>query len=455
MDAAVYCRISHVLDDSTIGVDRQEADGRRLVEQRGWALAALHVDNNTSAWKRNRKRPGWDSLLDDIRERRVDVVVVAHPDRLIRQPRDLEDLLDLARDTGVQLVSAGGNRDLSNPDDVFILRIEVAHACRSSDDTSRRVARGHLAAAEAGKPGGGTGRFRPYGYTTDQLHVVPEEAEVIRSCARRILDGTPWGEVVADLNARQVPTVGGGPWSRTSLRKTLTSPRTAGLRSHRGQITGPAAWPAILSPAERDLLCGRLGALLPQHTNRRKYLLSGLARCECGTPVKYRTGTPPAYSCPACGMRASQAHVDRLVTAEVVRLLSDAGTLDELGGQADPDDALDQEVIDSGAARIERIFEEWEMSGTAGDFARRKVAQIEAECEQARRRISARARRRGTADLAGLTVEDFGALPLLARRQLVAELLPDLTVTRTTKRGAGFDTSRVHLHGRPAAAGGG
>jgi hypothetical protein len=33
--------------------------------------------------------------------------------------------------------SAHGARDLADPDDRFILRIEVAHAARSSDDTSR------------------------------------------------------------------------------------------------------------------------------------------------------------------------------------------------------------------------------------------------------------------------------------------------------------------------------
>ena len=39
----------------------------------------------------------------------------------------------------VTLHGEANRRDLSNPDDRFFLRIEVAHACRSSDDTSRRL----------------------------------------------------------------------------------------------------------------------------------------------------------------------------------------------------------------------------------------------------------------------------------------------------------------------------
>ena len=36
-------------------------------------------------------------------------------------------------------ISSHGERDLSNPDDRFILRIEVAHAARSSDDFSETL----------------------------------------------------------------------------------------------------------------------------------------------------------------------------------------------------------------------------------------------------------------------------------------------------------------------------
>jgi hypothetical protein len=49
-------------------------------------------------------------------------------DRLFRQPRDLEQLIDLA-DHGFRLISSHGSRDLSDPDDRYILD-QVAHAAR-------------------------------------------------------------------------------------------------------------------------------------------------------------------------------------------------------------------------------------------------------------------------------------------------------------------------------------
>ncbi|MFF2511595.1 recombinase family protein [Streptomyces sp. NPDC058086] len=53
-------------------------------------------------------------------------VIVYHPDRLMRQPKDLEELLSIADDKRVLLHGEANRRDLSDPDDRFILRIEVA-----------------------------------------------------------------------------------------------------------------------------------------------------------------------------------------------------------------------------------------------------------------------------------------------------------------------------------------
>ena len=49
----------------------------------------------------------------------------------MRQPRDLEELLTLSEEQDITLHGQANRRDLSDPDDRFFLRIEVAHACAS------------------------------------------------------------------------------------------------------------------------------------------------------------------------------------------------------------------------------------------------------------------------------------------------------------------------------------
>jgi hypothetical protein len=120
-------------------VDRQERLCREVAERLGLVIVpgCVFVDNNRSAWQRNHCRPGWDGLLEAIRAGRVAHVLVYHPDRLMRQPRDLEELLTLSDEHDITLHGQANYRDLSDADDRFFLRIEVAHACRSSDDTTR------------------------------------------------------------------------------------------------------------------------------------------------------------------------------------------------------------------------------------------------------------------------------------------------------------------------------
>ncbi|MFF3147651.1 recombinase family protein, partial [Streptomyces sp. NPDC057927] len=135
-------------------------------------------------------------------------MIVYHPDRLMRQPKDLEELLTIADDQHVVLHGQANRKDLSDPDDRFILRIEVAHACRSSDDTSRRTRSALEDRARAGKPHGG----RRYGYAKDGCTVIEEEAEVVREVFRRFLDGETASAIAKDLHARQLTTAEGAQW---------------------------------------------------------------------------------------------------------------------------------------------------------------------------------------------------------------------------------------------------
>ncbi|MFJ2953596.1 recombinase family protein [Streptomyces sp. NPDC087270] len=178
-----------------------------MAERRGLVTdpAHVYVDNSRSAWSRMRKRPGWERLLDDARERGFRHIIAYHPDRLMRQPRDLEELLQVSDDHAITLHGEANRRDLSDPDDRFILRIEVAHACRSSDDISRRL-KSVQDRVRDGKPQGGMRRF---GYSKDGMTIVEEEAEIVREVFDRYLKGEGAAPLAKDLHRRGIRTAGG------------------------------------------------------------------------------------------------------------------------------------------------------------------------------------------------------------------------------------------------------
>jgi DNA invertase Pin-like site-specific DNA recombinase len=100
-------------------VDRQERLCREVAGRLGLVIApgVVFVDNNRSAWQRNRNRPGWNALLETIRAGQLRHVIVYHPDRLMRQPRDLEELLTLSEEHDITLHGQANRRDLSDADD--------------------------------------------------------------------------------------------------------------------------------------------------------------------------------------------------------------------------------------------------------------------------------------------------------------------------------------------------
>ena len=97
-------------------------------------------------------RPQFRRLLADLASGAVDGVIFYDLDRLVRRPRDLEDLIDIVEYVKRPVLGAtGGHMNLINDSDRHMARIMCVMALKSSEDTSRRVARMHLACAQDGK----------------------------------------------------------------------------------------------------------------------------------------------------------------------------------------------------------------------------------------------------------------------------------------------------------------
>ncbi len=288
---AVYCRKSKKGDKQQITVSRQKRLALDDCAKLGLVVAPHHVftDNGASAWQRNRKRPGWDELIAACKRGEVKHIMCYHPDRLMRQPRDLEELLSISDEYGITLYGRLNERDLQDPDDRYALRIEIAHACRSSDDTSRRMRDQKQERAEAGFYNG----MRPFGYTKNGMKPVPAEAEIVREVFRRFTGGeTPYA-IAADLNRRGIVTAKGAAWTEAAVRRQLRNRHVAGICVHRGQEIGAGRWPAIITRTEWDfaqeLLTFRSAAARDERSRKnapRSYILRGLVVCgKCGTAM--------------------------------------------------------------------------------------------------------------------------------------------------------------------------
>src|SRR5690242_7182644 len=93
---AIYARLS--LDrQNGAGIDRKLSDCRALCAEQGWAPIIEYIDDSISASRYSRKpRPAFEAMVGAAQRGEVGRIVVYHLDRLMRRPRDLEPIIDLA-----------------------------------------------------------------------------------------------------------------------------------------------------------------------------------------------------------------------------------------------------------------------------------------------------------------------------------------------------------------------
>jgi site-specific DNA recombinase len=312
----IYSRISSD-DDARVkqlGVKRQEKACRALVEAQGWTLVDVYPDNNRSASKEDAHRPQFERMLADLRCGRINKVVVLAQDRLLRKPEELESTMRLLRKLGISEIQTvtDGVVNIGTTTGRTMARVKGVFDIAYAEYISEKVSQKKDELADAGLPAGGGSR--PYGYEPGGMVVRKSEAAVIRRAAKQVLAGKSLRSITRDLNAKGTMGATGRPWSLNQLSRMLASRRIAGLREHRGELVGDAAWPAIIDRDTHD----RLRAILTgPHRRRdpvvRSYMFAGIAVCgRCGTKlVAAKNNGARAYRCATdrggCGKLAVKA----------------------------------------------------------------------------------------------------------------------------------------------------
>lgn len=304
--AVIYVRISQDRTGDALGVARQRKDCVALCKRFGFDVVAIHEDNDITASKR-KVRPAYREVMAMLGAGVADTIVVWHLDRLYRDARELEDLLDLVEGHNIMVATVtGGDYDLTTSDGCTMARVVNAFAIKEGKDKARRVARKHLEMAEAGRVGGGP---RPFGWNADKKTLHPIEAPLLREAVDRVLAGETLHGIAVDWNSRNITTANGKVWRSSTLRMILTLGRIAGIRTHNGEavvIDGKPVmgeWEPIIDAKTFArvgvLINGRSLARVPRQAARR-YLLSGLlvcGKCQHKMVSRPRYGGAPGYAC--------------------------------------------------------------------------------------------------------------------------------------------------------------
>ncbi|WPB91129.1 recombinase family protein [Streptomyces malaysiensis] len=432
--------------------DRHRTACQKIAADRGWDIIDEYVDQSISATDKSKKRPAYDRMVADYKAGLIDAILCWDLDRLTRQPRELEDWVDAAKDRGLKLVTANGEADLTTDGGRMFARVKAAVA---AGEVERKAARQSLAQAQRARQGRAPKGTRPLGYTTDG-DVVEHEAAAVRKIYElfAVPDGVTIAALAAGLSGKTGDHIPKGlpvlpshtrtlmiernqrreaeglklkevpddkPWTSSTVLGILRNPRYAGYSTYTPKTLPPKdpddpngskrrSWRAsILRDEQNEPVMGLWEPVVPEQlwwavqarldepvriTNKlgnvqRKHLGSGLFMCGiCDGPVRSHS---TRYRCAGHVMR-SREQIDDWVLRIIRERLSRPDLRDVMPDQDDPRIAEIDEQIAQHKGKVKRAESDYDAEIIEGfDLKRirdRENARIDA-LEAERRKLTA------------------------------------------------------------------
>lgn len=247
---AIYTRKSteEGLEQEFNTLDAQfEACRAYIISQKheGWTLLNKRYDDGGFSGG-NMERPALKHLMEDVKARRVDVIVVYKVDRLTRSLMDFSKIVDVLDEHGVSFVSITQQFNTTNSMGRLTLNVLLSFAQFEREVISERV-RDKIAASS--KRGIWMGGNIPLGYDVQDRRLIINDAEAKQvhyifecylrhQCVRHMKEELDAKGIFSKqrISKRSQQQVGGTPMSRGTLYKLLQNPIYIGKIRHKKDV---------------------------------------------------------------------------------------------------------------------------------------------------------------------------------------------------------------------------
>ena len=209
-------------------INAQKEKLKQYVFARGWDIYDFYIDDGISG-KNLKDRPEVLRLLEDVKEKKINNVLVYKIDRLTRSTKNLIELIDLFAEKGCAFNSLMESIDTSTATGRMFIKIVGIFAEFERENLAERVSFGIEQKAREGNyiNCGGV-----YGYDYDKavsdIVFNPDEAEMVRKIYELYLKGTSFSKICNWLTERNFPTKRGGRWDPSTIESILSNPLYVG-----------------------------------------------------------------------------------------------------------------------------------------------------------------------------------------------------------------------------------
>lgn len=432
--AGVYGRQSA---GKAASITQQLTQGSALVEETdGWELVGTYRDGRSASRFATKPRGGWAEVCEDIKNKRINMLVLWESSRGDRTPETWFAFLTLCREqrVGVHVLAHERTYDLTNLRDWKTLAEEGVANAYETELLSVRTRRGVAGAAKAGRPAMGKavyGYRRRYDPSTGKLvgqEPDPLTAPVAREVIERAAKGDSLNKIAEDLNKRGIAPPAGKKWYRLRVQYMALNPVYAGLRRH-GTNTYPGTWEAIVSEATHYAavrILSKPGHEVKRRPGKQVHLLTYLAECDHGCQLRAQQ---VSYNCAAGHVSIQRAKLDDFVIGLVLGRLAMPDVYESLRQSSEEGDREAMEA-EGEIARLSGELDEWRASAVRGETSPASLNAIEAglnaRIEDARARLSAASIPPALRAFGGPEADvraRWDAAPLAAKRTILRELM--------------------------------
>ena len=260
-------------------------------------IVEFYCDAGISAKDTN--RPAFQRMMDDVRSKKINMILITELSRLTRSIRDFANLVEMLDELECQIYSLKDQFDSSTAVGSFSMFLMANLAQFERKQIGERISANFLSRAKRGLYNGGSVPlgYRVSGKRDGRLEVIPSEAETVRDIFKTFLAEGTLSSATKSLNKKKIHLVrrkegGGAPRTGVvmleTLYKMLTNPVYIGVKTYKEngkEHSVKAQWEPIIN----EEIFNRVGEILKKNKSRKKsspkrwpYLLSGSLYCECG-----------------------------------------------------------------------------------------------------------------------------------------------------------------------------
>ena len=324
--AGIYKRVS-TLDQKREGfsLGEQEEKLKEFCKFKGYEIYKAYADEGISA--KNDKRPAYQEMMRDVKDKKINVIVAFKLDRLTRSVYDIEKLMKFVNDNDCDIDCMADESNTTTSNGRMVMRIMTSVSQNEIEKCSERTKFGMVGAIKAGH----IPNKCPLGFKRNNKKLVPDPLtkDIVIRVFDLYLEGKSYQTIANIYNEEKV--LGKTNWRDSTINHIITNELYKGDYLHGKRTKKPTYYENVVEPIvskQKWEDCQYQKQRNARHYERTAtYLFTNKLKCsKCGKflggcATTKKNGTKYYYyKCEKCKTYFSEADIEERLKGFLIEL---------------------------------------------------------------------------------------------------------------------------------------